>query len=195
MKPNPRPSEPLDTVPAMLKSQGTVLSVCPDDDKSTKSAPETVVQIGESDPYLVSWDDSDRYENPRNWSKRYRMYLVVIVSLYTLLPPISSTMNAPAIATLMKEFNVLSATVGNMMSNSMIAFVVAPMVYSAISQKLGRKYLFFSSQTFTRHLAKVGRTVFLRLKVLLLASQLCLFYIATDICSARNLPILSVRCS
>lgn len=142
MKPSPRPSAPLDTVPVMLKGQGTVPSACADDDKSTKSAPETVVQIGESDPYLVSWDDSDRHDNPRNWSKRYRMFLVVVVSLYTLLSPISSTMNAPAIATLMREFNVSSATVGNMMmSISMIAFVVAPMVYGPISEKFGRKYL------------------------------------------------------
>lgn len=98
--------------------------------------------VEEEDAYIVTWDQSDAHENPRSWSRRYRMFLVFIVSCYTLLSPICSTMNAPALDTLQREFHVESETVTNMMmSASMLAFVIAPMFYGPLSERLGRKYI------------------------------------------------------
>lgn len=99
-------------------------------------------QAKEANPYLVTWDESDAHQSPRNWSKRYRNFFVFIVSLYTLLSPICSTMNAPALGTLQREFHVTSDTLANMMmSASMLAFTIAPIMYGPLSERVGRKYV------------------------------------------------------
>lgn len=96
----------------------------------------------EHKPYLVTWDENDAHECPRNWSPRYRMFMVFVVSLYTLLMPICSTMNAPALDTLKEEFHVRSAPLTNMMmSTTVLAFTVAPMIYGPMSERVGRKYI------------------------------------------------------
>ncbi|KAI3624961.1 hypothetical protein CBS14141_002382 [Malassezia furfur] len=99
----------------------------------------------EHKPYLVTWDENDAHECPRNWSRRYRMFMVFVVSLYTLLMPICSTMNAPALDTLKEEFHVRSAPLTNMMmSTTVLAFTVAPMIYWPMSERVGRKFLLFN---------------------------------------------------
>lgn len=51
-------------------------------------------------------------------------------------------MNAPALDTLKAQFHVASDTLVNMMmSISMLAFVVAPMLYGPLSESFGRKDL------------------------------------------------------
>lgn len=96
----------------------------------------------EQKPFLVDWDESDAHMNPRNWKRSYRLFMVFVVSLYTLLSPICSTMNAPALDVLQREFHVTSAPVTNMMmSASMLAFTVAPMIYGPMSERIGRKYI------------------------------------------------------
>ena len=70
------------------------------------------------------------------------MFMVFVVSLYTLLMPICSTMNAPALDTLKQEFHVKSAPLTNMMmSATVLAFTVAPMIYGPLSERIGRKYV------------------------------------------------------
>lgn len=96
----------------------------------------------EHKPYLVTWGEDDAHENPRNWPRKYRMFMVFVVSLYTLLMPICSTMNAPALDTLKQEFHVKSAPLTNMMmSATVLAFTVAPMIYGPLSERIGRKYV------------------------------------------------------
>lgn len=121
-----------------------------DDSSSESDAASTKTQVlsekhldvHDNERFIVSWDENDMHHNPRQWSKPYRMFLVVVVSLYTLLSPISSTMNAPALDTLKAQFHVASDTLVNMMmSISMLAFVVAPMLYGPLSESFGRKDL------------------------------------------------------
>lgn len=95
----------------------------------------------EDDEFLVTWEEGDA-ENPRNWKHGYRMFMVFVVSMYTLLSPISSTMNAPALDTLKREFQVDSEPITSMMMSApMLAFTVAPMIYGPLSERLGRKYI------------------------------------------------------
>lgn len=92
------------------------------------------------DPNLVTWDENDMHENPRSWSKSYRLMTVAVVSCYSMLCPMTSSMNAPAIDILMREFNTPSETIGNiMMSVQILAFALGPLVYAPLSERFGRK--------------------------------------------------------
>lgn len=96
----------------------------------------------EQSPFLVSWDETDKHKNPRGWTRPYRMFLVFLVSCYTVLSPIASTSNVPALDVLRRDFGVDSFVVGNMMMSApMLAFVVAPIFYAPLSEQFGRKYI------------------------------------------------------
>lgn len=96
----------------------------------------------EKDPNIVTWDEHDQHENPRNWNHKFKLVTTVVVSLYTLLSPITSSMVAPALDKLEQDFHVHSKTIGNLMlSAQMLAFVLAPLVYGPMSERIGRKYI------------------------------------------------------
>lgn len=113
---------------------------CHTEEAQTKADPQKESPMEKSDPYLVDWDDSDAHENPRSWSTSYRLMLVVVVSFYTMQSPMTSSMNAPALEALMREFNTQSNTIGNlMMSVQVLAFALGPIIFAPLSERYGRK--------------------------------------------------------
>ncbi|WFD29882.1 hypothetical protein MSPP1_000896 [Malassezia sp. CBS 17886] len=94
------------------------------------------------DPHLVTWDDLPVTDNPRAWTRLYRYMSVVVVSCYTLLMPMTSSMNAPALDALSRQFNVTNGMVTKMMmSSQMLALVFAPVIYAPMSETYGRKHI------------------------------------------------------
>lgn len=92
--------------------------------------------------YLVTWTHDNQHANPRTWSRRYRMFLVFLVSCYTVLSPLSSTSNVPALDKLSEQLHVKSYVIGNMMMSApMLAFVIAPSFYAPLSEQFGRKHI------------------------------------------------------
>ena len=49
------------------------------------------------DPNLVGWDGPDDPENPKNWGKGRKWAATLVVSSFTFISPVSSSMVAPAI--------------------------------------------------------------------------------------------------
>jgi hypothetical protein len=58
------------------------------------------------DPNLVTWDGLNDAENPKNWSIKKKWAATFVVSSFTFISPVSSSMVAPSLATMAKEFNV-----------------------------------------------------------------------------------------
>lgn len=107
-----------------------------------KSYASSASELEESEVKLVSWDGEDSHKNPRSWSRRHRMFLVFLVSCYTILSPISSTSNVPALDVLSREFHVSSYVMQQMMMSApMLAFVIAPSFYAPLSEQFGRKLI------------------------------------------------------
>ena len=84
----------------------------------------------EDDPNLVTWDSPDSMENPRNWSPLRKTTVVVIVSSYTFLSPLSSSVIAPALPLLSQQFNVTSSARESLMLS---VFVLAYAVGESVS--------------------------------------------------------------
>lgn len=60
-----------------------------------------------ADENLVTWDVDDP-DNPKTWSMGKKWAAVAIVSLFTLISPVSSTMTAPALDSIGAELNMTS---------------------------------------------------------------------------------------
>jgi hypothetical protein len=63
----------------------------------------------EVDPNVVDWDGPDDPENPMNWPAGRKWGAIAVVSGITFLTPLGSSIFAPGVPLVMKEFNSSSA--------------------------------------------------------------------------------------
>ncbi|UZJ53527.1 hypothetical protein CBS101457_002847 [Exobasidium rhododendri] len=112
---------------------------------STSSAEEEEKR----DPNLVTWDSPSSQENPRNWSLHRRWSVIVIVSTYTFLSPLSSSMIAPALPTISAQFHITSSVLESLMlSVFVLAYAVGPLFLAPLSEMFGRRIVLQSANAF-----------------------------------------------
>jgi hypothetical protein len=58
------------------------------------------------DPNLVTWDGPDDPANPKNWSVKRKWAATFVVSSFTFISPVSSSMVAPALVVMSKDLNI-----------------------------------------------------------------------------------------
>ncbi|EON60865.1 hypothetical protein W97_00075 [Coniosporium apollinis CBS 100218] len=101
------------------------------------------------DPNLVTWSGPHDPANPLNWSYSRKWVATVLVSCFTFISPVSSTMVAPALPELARQFNV-SSSVEQMflMSIFLLAYAVGPFVLGPLSEIFGRVVVLQSANMF-----------------------------------------------
>jgi multidrug resistance protein len=120
-------------------------------EKDSKGSSDTAIneKDHEEDPNLITWDSPESQENPRNWSLHRRWSVIVIVSSYTFLSPLSSSMIAPALPTISREFNVTSSVLESLMlSVFVLAYAVGPLFLAPLSEMFGRRIVLQLSNAF-----------------------------------------------
>jgi hypothetical protein len=65
----------------------------------------TELEIVEEEPNTVFWDGPNDTNNPQNWSLSKVSLNITIISLMTFLTPLASSMFAPGVPDVMREFN------------------------------------------------------------------------------------------
>ncbi|CAG8961645.1 hypothetical protein HYFRA_00006182 [Hymenoscyphus fraxineus] len=91
------------------------------------------------DPSLIAWDGPEDPENPKNWTIRHKWAAVFIVSSFTFISPVSSSMVAPAITSIAKELDITNQTEQFMtLSVFVLAYAIAPMFLGPLSETYGR---------------------------------------------------------
>ncbi|EEH10067.1 polyamine transporter 1 [Histoplasma capsulatum G186AR] len=96
-------------------------------------------QSPSKDPNLVTWSGPEDPENPLNWSRPAKWAAVLIVSSFTFISPVSSTMVAPALAAIGKEFGITSSMEQVLvMSIFLLAYAVGPFLLGPLSEIFGR---------------------------------------------------------
>jgi hypothetical protein len=92
-----------------------------------------------ADPYLVAWESPDDKKNPRNWSFRRKWAAVFVVSSFTFICPVSSSMVAPALPQLSKDIGISSEFESQMvLSIFVLANGVGPILWGPLSEVFGR---------------------------------------------------------
>ncbi|KAF8531224.1 major facilitator superfamily domain-containing protein [Gautieria morchelliformis] len=85
----------------------------------------------------AAWDAEPA--NPRNWSLSRKWKCVAIVSFYTFIPPLASSMMAPGLPAVAKRYNITNPTlIALTLSVYLLAFVIGPFFAGPLSEMYGR---------------------------------------------------------
>ncbi|GAB7351888.1 hypothetical protein MBLNU459_g2433t1 [Dothideomycetes sp. NU459] len=91
------------------------------------------------DPNLVTWDGPDDPENPKNWSKKRKWAATLVVSSFTFISPVASSMVAPALGTISREFNITNTAQEELvLSIFVLAYAIGPLFLGPMSELYGR---------------------------------------------------------
>lgn len=97
-------------------------------------------QFLDVDPELVTWDGDDDPANPQNWPTYQKIATTVIVSLYTFVSPLTSSIISPAVPAIAAEYNETRPVVQSLMVSIMIlAWAICPLFVAPLSEMYGRK--------------------------------------------------------
>ncbi|KAB8228158.1 putative phenol monooxygenase [Aspergillus alliaceus] len=87
----------------------------------------------------VSWNGPDDPDNPKNWPTRKKWGAVLIVSCFTFISPVMSSMVAPALQTMKSDFNIQDEVVSQLMlSIFVLAYAFGPLFLGPLSEIYGR---------------------------------------------------------
>lgn len=91
------------------------------------------------DPNLVTWDGPDDPANPKNWGKKQKWAATLVVSSFTFISPVSSSMVAPALTAISAEFNITNTAQQELvLSIFVLAYAIGPLFLGPLSELYGR---------------------------------------------------------
>ncbi|KAJ5682167.1 MFS transporter cpaT [Penicillium macrosclerotiorum] len=95
------------------------------------------------DPNVVDWDGPDDPENPLNWSAKRKMTATISIALITLLTPLGSSMFAPGVNQLAKDFKIASTELDSfVVSVYLLGYCFGPLLIAPISEMYGRRIVY-----------------------------------------------------
>lgn len=106
-----------------------------------KSITETTKEEYDASSVLwIDWDGPLDTLNPKNWDFRKKWMATVIVSFFTFISPVSSSMVAPATSQIAEEFGMTTNTVIQAMVTSVfvLGYAFGPLVLGPMSELWGR---------------------------------------------------------
>lgn len=84
--------------------------------------------------------------NARNWPSSKKWTAVCIVSFYTLIPPLASSMMAPGLPEIAAKYGVTdTVTTALILSVFLISFAIGPLFMAPMSEMYGRTWVCFTS--------------------------------------------------
>lgn len=106
-----------------------------------------------NDLNLVTWDGPDDPMNPINWSKHRRWTLIALVTTVVFVAGLSSSIFAPGVPVLMKEFGSTNQALGIfVVSIYVLGLGTGPIVFAPLSELYGRLPI--------QHIGNLGFIVF-----------------------------------
>ncbi|KZV92021.1 MFS general substrate transporter [Exidia glandulosa HHB12029] len=86
----------------------------------------------------LDWEDDP--DNPRNWPLTKKWTILGVVSLYTLVAPLASSMLAPGLEDLARHYDITNSTVVALtLSIFLLGFALGPLFYGPMSEIYGRR--------------------------------------------------------
>ncbi|PCH40176.1 MFS polyamine transporter [Wolfiporia cocos MD-104 SS10] len=124
-----------DTVPAKRSPKAEHPTI----NNASQEPASQSAHTGERDVQIVDWDGPDDPQNPKNWSFKKKWAATAIVSAFTFISPVSSSMIAPASDQLAEQFGITnSAVIALLTSIFILAYALGPLFLGPLSEIFGR---------------------------------------------------------
>jgi MFS family permease len=95
--------------------------------------------MNDVDTNIVTWDGPDDPENPVNFSKITRWTLILLASAVTIVASLSSSIFAPGVPALMREFESDNETLGSfVVTIYVLGLATGPIFFAPLSELYGR---------------------------------------------------------
>ncbi|KAK7062635.1 hypothetical protein VNI00_000123 [Paramarasmius palmivorus] len=97
---------------------------------SPKSQEETV----------VDWNGAYDPENPRNWTRHRRWTVTLVVSLFTFISPVASSISSPSLPAISQDLGIQPGSIMENMTLSIfvLAYALGPLIWGPLSELFGR---------------------------------------------------------
>ncbi|KAH9478470.1 Efflux pump radE [Psilocybe cubensis] len=80
--------------------------------------------------------------NPRNWAPFKKWSAMAIVSLYTFIPPLASSMMSPGLPEVAERFNIQNPTIVALtLTIFLLSFAIGPLFLAPLSEMYGRTWI------------------------------------------------------
>jgi len=88
---------------------------------------------------MISWSGPDDPENPKNWKQSKKWAACIVVSLFTFISPVASSLVAPGLQSIAADFNETNTVLIQMfLSIFILAYAIGPMFLGPLSEIFGR---------------------------------------------------------
>ncbi|KAF9472907.1 MFS polyamine transporter [Pholiota conissans] len=103
----------------------------------------------ESDIMWVDWDGPSDPANPKNWTYRKKWAATLVVSSFTFISPVSSSMVAPATEQIAQEFGITNSVLMAIITSVFVlGFSIGPLFIGPLSEIYGRSRVLQISNLF-----------------------------------------------
>lgn len=108
-----------------------------DDADNEKAEITRIVSVSESN--VVDWNDTADPRRPINWTNGKKWLNCSIISILTFLTPLASSMVAPAVPIMMRDFRSSNSTLASfIVSIYILGYAVGPLFIAPLSEIYGR---------------------------------------------------------
>lgn len=136
-------SSEINTTPQLHRVQSSehgIPIVNTTDDVPEKSSPVN------NDPNIVDWDGPNDPDKALNWTNRKKQTNIAVLSYLCFLTPLASSMVAPGIPLIMREFHSTDSTIGSfIVSIYILGYALGPLFLAPLSEVYGRVYVYHAS--------------------------------------------------
>ncbi|KAJ8082471.1 hypothetical protein PM082_008326 [Marasmius tenuissimus] len=89
---------------------------------------------------IVDWDGPGDPQNPRNWSKKQRWTVTLVVSLFTFISPVGSSISSPSLPAISRDLGIPPGSILENMTLSIfvLAYALGPLIWGPLSELFGR---------------------------------------------------------
>ncbi|KAG6831201.1 hypothetical protein H0H87_005917 [Tephrocybe sp. NHM501043] len=154
-----------EAAPTLAESSSSSASASAETEKvapaSSKGSNDRPISPGNGESALpedkieeVIEDETDDWENDpenaRNWTFGRKWTAVAIVSLYTFVSPLASSMMAPGLEDVAQKYHITSTTIGALtLSIYLLSFALGPLILAPVSEMFGRTWVLHIGNLFS----------------------------------------------
>ncbi|XWX02280.1 hypothetical protein V2A60_010316 [Cordyceps javanica] len=105
--------------------------------------------VTDLDAGIVGWDSQDDPQNPQNYTPRKKWMILALISVMTIISPLASSMFAPAVGYMARDFDETNETVVSLsVSIYLIGYTVGPLLLAPLSEIYGRRIVLSAGNWF-----------------------------------------------